>query len=77
MIREVITEAHACGSKVGLCGQAPSDHADFAAFLVAAGIDSISAQSGQLHCGETPGGRRQRDQGWIAAVLLNEYADEA
>jgi pyruvate,water dikinase len=27
---------------VGICGQAPSDHPDFAAFLVEAGIDSIS-----------------------------------
>ena len=28
--------------KVGICGQAPSDYPDFAAFLVARGIDSIS-----------------------------------
>jgi pyruvate,water dikinase len=27
---------------VGICGQAPSDYPDFAAFLVKAGIDSIS-----------------------------------
>jgi len=27
---------------VGICGQAPSDHPDFAGFLVQAGIDSIS-----------------------------------
>ena len=42
MIRNVITEAHRAGAKVGLCGQAPSDHPDFAAFLVECGIDSIS-----------------------------------
>jgi pyruvate,water dikinase len=42
MIRSVITEAHRAGAKVGLCGQAPSDHPEFAAFLVGCGIDSIS-----------------------------------
>jgi pyruvate,water dikinase len=38
----VIREAHACGAKIGLCGQAPSDFPEFAAFLVEQGIDSIS-----------------------------------
>jgi pyruvate,water dikinase len=42
MVRDVIRRAHACGCKVGICGQAPSDHADFAAFLVEEHIDSIS-----------------------------------
>jgi pyruvate,water dikinase len=42
MIAEVIGKAHAAGIKVGLCGQGPSDHPDFATFLVRAGIDSIS-----------------------------------
>lgn len=42
MIRSVIAEAHKAGAKVGLCGQAPSDHPAFAEFLVACGIDSIS-----------------------------------
>ncbi|MBI1199974.1 MAG: phosphoenolpyruvate synthase [Phenylobacterium sp.] len=42
MIRRVIAEAHAAGAKVGLCGQAPSDHPEFAEFLVDCGIDSIS-----------------------------------
>ncbi len=41
-IRRLIEVAHANGSKVGICGQGPSDHPDFAAFLVEAGIDSIS-----------------------------------
>lgn len=42
MISNVITEAHKSGTKVGLCGQAPSDHPEFAEFLVACGIDSMS-----------------------------------
>jgi pyruvate,water dikinase len=42
MISTVIEKAGRSGSKVGLCGQAPSDHPEFAKFLVAAGIDSIS-----------------------------------
>ena len=42
MIRLVIERAHEAGRKVGLCGQAPSDHPEFARFLVECGIDSIS-----------------------------------
>ena len=42
MVADVIRRAHACGRKVGICGQGPSNHPDFAAFLVEQGIDSIS-----------------------------------
>ncbi|KAB2939573.1 MAG: phosphoenolpyruvate synthase [Hyphomicrobium sp.] len=42
MIRTVIESAHESGAKVGLCGQAPSNHPEFAEFLVRCGIDSIS-----------------------------------
>jgi pyruvate,water dikinase len=42
MIQSVIAEAHKAGADVGLCGQAPSDHPEFAAFLVECGIDSMS-----------------------------------
>ncbi|AEV15592.1 Phosphoenolpyruvate synthase [Thermus sp. CCB_US3_UF1] len=38
----LIEKAHARGKKVGICGQAPSDYPEFAAFLVERGIDSIS-----------------------------------
>lgn len=41
-VAELIERAHAAGRKVGICGQAPSDYPDFAAFLVEQGIDSIS-----------------------------------
>ena len=42
MIGQVIAEARKAGAKVGLCGQAPSDHPEFAEFLVKCGINSIS-----------------------------------
>lgn len=42
LIGDVIQRAHRFDAKVGLCGQAPSDHPEFAAFLVECGIDSIS-----------------------------------
>jgi len=42
MISRVISEARKAGRKIGLCGQAPSNHPEFAAFLVDAGINSIS-----------------------------------
>ncbi len=42
MIRIAIRTAKRCGRKIGICGQAPSDYPDFARFLVAEGIDSIS-----------------------------------
>ena len=42
MIRDLIETAHQADTKVGICGQAPSDYPEFAAFLVLAGIDSIS-----------------------------------
>lgn len=42
MINHVVKEAHQAGAKVGLCGQGPSDHPEFAEFLVECGIDSMS-----------------------------------
>lgn len=42
MIAMMIHAARKAGVRIGLCGQAPSDFPDFAAFLVKEGINSIS-----------------------------------
>ncbi len=42
MIATVIEAGRDTGRKVGICGQAPSDYPEFAAFLVEQGIDSMS-----------------------------------
>lgn len=42
LIAEVITKCKEKGKYIGICGQAPSDYPEFAAFLVEKGIDSIS-----------------------------------
>lgn len=42
LIRQVIKVAKQTHTKIGLCGQAPSDYPEFARFLVEEGIDSIS-----------------------------------
>jgi pyruvate,water dikinase len=44
----LIEVAHQAHRKVGICGQAPSDFPDFAAFLVQHGIDSISLNADAL-----------------------------
>lgn len=42
MISEAIKKCRARNKYVGICGQAPSDYPEFAAFLVEAGIESMS-----------------------------------
>ncbi len=51
MIAELIRVAKSKGKKVGLCGQAPSDLPEFAQYLIAQGIDSISFQADALLSG--------------------------
>jgi pyruvate, water dikinase len=47
-IEHVVEAAHRHGRKVGICGQAPSDHPEFAEFLANVGIDTISVTSDAL-----------------------------
>ncbi|NQY64138.1 MAG: phosphoenolpyruvate synthase [Alteromonadaceae bacterium] len=42
LLEMAIKACKARGKYVGICGQGPSDHADFAAWLVEKGIDSVS-----------------------------------
>jgi pyruvate,water dikinase len=42
LVADAIARARACGRKIGICGQAPSDYPEFARFLVRQGIGSIS-----------------------------------
>lgn len=44
----LIKAGQGAGAKVGICGQAPSDYPEFAAFLVEQGIDSISVTPDSL-----------------------------
>lgn len=51
MIAMVIASAHKTHTKIGLCGQAPSDYPEFAQFLVENGINSISFSPDALIAG--------------------------
>jgi pyruvate,water dikinase len=42
LIAAAIDAAHEAGKPIGICGQAPSDRPEFAAWLVSRGISSIS-----------------------------------
>jgi pyruvate,water dikinase len=42
MLRQAVTGARRNGKHSAICGQAPSDHPDVAAFLVELGIDALS-----------------------------------
>ena len=42
LLHQAITACRKTGKYVGICGQGPSDHPDFADWLLSEGIDSIS-----------------------------------
>jgi pyruvate,water dikinase len=45
MLRQAVTGAHRNGRPVGICGEAPANYPEIAAFLTRLGIDSISVNS--------------------------------
>ncbi|WP_428667248.1 phosphoenolpyruvate synthase [Reyranella sp.] len=45
MLRQAVTGAHRNGRHVGICGEAPANYPEIAAFLARLGIDSISVNS--------------------------------
>jgi pyruvate,water dikinase len=47
-VRDLIERAHRAGVRVGICGEAPSNHPDFTEMLVETGIDSISVSPDRL-----------------------------
>jgi pyruvate,water dikinase len=42
LLKQAIDACRARGKYIGICGQGPSDHVDFAEWLVEQGIESIS-----------------------------------
>ena len=48
MIKNVIEVCHENNTKVGICGQGPSDFPDFAEFLIENNIDSLSVTPDSL-----------------------------
>ena len=44
LIKMAVEKAHKCGKPIGICGQAPTNHPEYAKFLVDLGITSISVQ---------------------------------
>jgi pyruvate, water dikinase len=45
MLRLAVTGAHRNGRHIGICGEAPANYPEIAAFLTRLGIDSISVNS--------------------------------
>jgi pyruvate,water dikinase len=70
LVAEVIVRAHARGRKIGICGQAPSDYPEFARFLVAQGIDSISLNPDAVVRGLETIAAAERDAGAGGAPAL-------
>jgi pyruvate,water dikinase len=67
LISNLIRVAKEKGVKVGICGQAPSDFPDFAAFLVREGIDSISVTPDSvLRTIQALARQEQEADGWSA-----------
>lgn len=69
MIAQVISVARKRGCKIGICGQAPSDHPEFAKFLVNAGINSISVSPDSFASVKTFAAASERER---LALIMDE-----
>ncbi len=74
-IKHLIGAAHALDRQIGICGQAPSDHPEFAAFLVDQKIDSISVTPDAL--GKTIQTVAEVEAGTLSVDLAKEGVKEA
>jgi pyruvate,water dikinase len=70
LVADVIGRARAHGRKIGICGQAPSDYPEFARFLVAQGIDSISLNPDAVVRGWETIAAAERETGAAGAPAL-------
>jgi pyruvate, water dikinase len=67
LISSLLKSARRTGTKVGICGQAPSDFPEFASFLVKEGIDSISLNPDSVidvirHVARAEKGKRRKNR---------------
>ena len=73
MIKIAIQSARKTQTKIGLCGQAPSDFPEFAAFLVKEGIDSISFNPDALLQGIANINKAERIMDKREMVSINKF----
>lgn len=76
MIERTISTAQPLGARVGICGQAPSDHPEFAEFLVDCGIDSISVTPDSFISVKSHVAKAERQNG-TASTQMNHSNDTA
>jgi pyruvate, water dikinase len=75
-IADLLAKAHKSATHTGICGQAPSDHPEFARFLVEHGIDSISVSPDSFLAVKRVVAQAERE-GASRAGITDQQAEEA